>query len=195
MIESYQKATHKMPWVYAYWEQLGEKAFEFGTYNNEMEIIEYLFETSISAYQRAYGLVQTQPYIQANLGLAYVVYAEVKESQGNLTESNELREMGETFYREAVTIGVNNPTYAYHLGELMMAVEREADAKEAFNHILTFREPHKEVYYYLALIETNAGQYDAARGWIQKALEQDAGNEKVKALLQRINAEAEEESV
>lgn len=193
MIEAYEKATKNIPWTYQYWEQFGENTFDFATVSTDMEIIDYMLQTSIHAYEKAYAIVQTQPYIQANLGLANLVYAEVLDAQGKTSEASQSREQGEDMYREAVTIGVNNPVYAYNLGQLMMGLDREEEAREAYTFILTFREPYKDIYYQLALIATNEADYETARTWIQKALDQDPSDENVKALLNRINGESEEE--
>jgi len=191
MIEAYEEAVAAMPWMYTYWEKFGMDAFEFSTYSNDIEVVKYLLSESIGAYLVAYELVQTQPYLQSNLGLAYIVYAEVLEAEGKNVEAAEFRKVGEEFYQEAITLGVNNPLYAYNFGLLLMGLDRDQEAKEAFLHILTFRDPYQRVYTKLAEIEVNNENYEEARNYVQKALEQDSGDQEAKAILERINTESE----
>lgn len=189
MIEEYEKATKAIDTIYAYWEDFGMSTFDFSTGTKDIEIVKYLLNKSINAYENAYALVQTQPYLQANLGLYYTVYAEVLKTEGAIAEAQKARDIGEGFYKEAVTLGVNNPLYAYNYGLLLMGLGRDSEAKDSFLYILTFRDPYKDVYTRLAQIEVNAKNYEDARYYVQKAFEVDPGDQAAKQVLERINAE------
>jgi len=189
MIEKYEATTKRMNKMYSYWESFGLETFNFGVGSTDLDIVKYLLGKSITAYEKAYDLVQTQPYIQSNLGLSYVSYATALKVEGKLTESSEWIDKGEALYAESVTLGVNNPVYAYNYGMLLMGLDRESEAKEAFLHILTFRDPYKDIYTRLAQIEVNAGNHDQASTYVQKALEQNPGDQNAKAVLERINTE------
>jgi putative inorganic carbon (hco3(-)) transporter len=189
MLEAHEKNVKAMPWMYRYWEEYGRNTFEFGTYDNEIQIVDHLLTTSIQSYENAYSLVHSQPYLAANLGLSYIVYSNVLVSEGEEQRAEEYDELGTTLYKEAVTIGVNNPIYPYNLGKLLLSFGDLEGGIETFEHILTFRDPYLDVHYLLANIYTGQADYEKAREHIQKAIEQDPSNEDVKALLQRINAE------
>lgn len=190
MLENYEKAAAQMPQVYDYWEMLGKGAFEFGTYENQpAEILEYLLLKSINAYERAYHLVQTQPYITANLALAYVAYGNLKEIQSARNEAEQWKNKGVAMYREAVNVAVNNPLFRYNFGQLLKALGRKEEAWDAFYSILEIRDPYLDTTYQLALIATDLKRYEEARFYIQRALQETPGDEKVKSLLQRINTE------
>ncbi|KKT76798.1 MAG: hypothetical protein UW70_C0013G0016 [Candidatus Peregrinibacteria bacterium GW2011_GWA2_44_7] len=190
MLEHYEKATMAMPWMYVYWNAYGEGAFDFGTYDQvDIEILEALLEKSISGYENAYRLVNTQPYIPANLGLAYLAYSEVLEAKGAKIQAQSAREEGMNRYEEAVEVAVNNPRFVSTWAKLLLSVGREEEAREALLQVLAIRKPYQDTYYQLALLATNRKNYDEAREYIQKALQQMPGDEKVKALLQRIHEE------
>jgi O-antigen ligase len=189
MIEAYDKTTQNMGDIYAYWESFGMEAFNFSTGSNDIEVVKILINKSIYAYEKAYELVQTQPYLQANLGLSYTVYAEVLEVENKPVEAAAARETGEKFYQEAIELGVNNPRYAYNYGLLLMGLGRDAEARDAFLHILTFRDPYQDVYSRLAQVEVNEGNHEQARAYAQKALEIDPADQKAKEVLERINSE------
>jgi tetratricopeptide (TPR) repeat protein len=191
MLDHYKAATVKMPWMYEYWQVYGEGAFHFGTFDNEdLEIVGTLLKTSIDAYENAYSRMKTMPTIQGNLALSYVVYADVLEAQGQMNKAKELREKGSEFYREAVDVAVNNPVFSYTYGKLLRSLNRNDEAENAFLYVLELRDSFQDTNYQLALLATEAKDYDSARSYIQKALQDFPGDDNVKNLQQRINSEA-----
>lgn len=190
MLEHYQAATQAMPWMYEYWQRYGEGAYQFGAMDNEFQIMETLLRTSIDAYNQAYRRMRTMPAIQANLGLANLVYAQVLDAQGKTAKAKDARERGIELYREAIDVGVNNPLFSYNYGRLLYSVQRLNEARDAFLYVLEIRTPYKDTFYQLALVETDQKNYEKARHYIQQALRTDSRNDNVKILQQRINAEA-----
>lgn len=189
-LENYEKATDQMPWMVRYWEVYGQAAFQFMYEAPNLELVEQLGNVAIAADQRAYALVETQPHIPANLALVYVAYGDVMEAKGAKVEGQAWREKGIEMYRKALEVAVNNPRFYYTFSKLLLALGREHEAQEAFLETLKIREPYQDSYYQIALIETNFKNYESARNFVQKALQQDPSDERVKALLQRINAES-----
>lgn len=195
MLEWHQRSVDAMPWMVGYWQAYGESAFEFSAYDNDLEIVDFLLNTSISAYNRSLYLVQTLPHLQANLGIAYITSADVSKAQGRVTESTEKVEIGVELYREAVTVAVNNPLFAYNFALILQSLDRSTEARDAFLHVLEIRAPYKDTYYQLALISTDLKDYDNARLYVQKALLETPSDDNVKVLLQRINSETSNESL
>ena len=191
MLDHYKEATTAMPWMYEYWQKYGEGAFYFGTFeNNDIEIIDTLLSTSIKSYEQAYKRVQTMPSIQSNLALATMTYADILAAQGQTTKASAARDRGIALYREAIEVAVNNPLFSYTYAKLLHSMNRNDEARNAFLYVLELREIYQDTNYQLALIETEEKNYDKARAYIQAALRDDAGNENIKALQQRIYSES-----
>lgn len=189
MLEDYQSAVHDMPWMPRYFIAYGMSTYTFGLYDNPIEIVDTLLKTSISAYENAYRLVQTVPDVPANLGIAYIAYADVVEEKGRAVEAQVWREKGVEMYRNAVDVAINNPLFMYNFGIVLNSQDKKQEARDTFSQVLAIRDPYKDTYYRIALLSTELKDYDTARLYIQKALQENPADENVKALLQRINAE------
>ncbi|KKR25125.1 MAG: O-antigen polymerase, partial [Candidatus Peregrinibacteria bacterium GW2011_GWE2_39_6] len=190
MLEAYNKATVYMPWMYRYFELYGQGAFDFGTYpNKDLKIEQYLLKTAITKYQMAYNLCKTQPDIAANLALAEIAYADLLNRMGAKSDAAIWQNSALQNYREAVSIGVNNPRFSYNLGKLLLLVHDQEAARDQFLSVLKIRDPYSDTYFQIALIATNLKDYELARLYLQKALLQSPGDPDGKALLQRLNSE------
>lgn len=190
MIDHYKEATRAMPWMYEYWQKLGEGTFHFGTYqNDDLEIVETLIKTSIDAYEQAYKRMKTMPSIQGNLALSITVHADVLEAKGQTVGVEELRERSLELYREAIDVAVNNPIFPYTYGKLLRSRNRLDEARNAFLYVLELRDPYQDTYTQLAIIETDDKNYEQARTYIQQGLRVTPGDENLKAVQQRVNSE------
>ncbi|MFA6436347.1 MAG: O-antigen ligase family protein [Candidatus Gracilibacteria bacterium] len=189
MLEDYQSAVQNMPWMSHYFIAYGVSAYTFGLYDNPIEIEMTLLKTSIDAYENAYQLVQTVPDVPANLGVACIAYADVVEEKGSIIEAQDWREKGVEMYRNAVEVAVNNPLFMYNFGIVLTSQDEKREALDTFLQVLAIRDPYQDTYYRIALLSTELKDYDTARLYIQKALQENPADENVKALLQRINAE------
>jgi len=189
MMEDYQSAIRAMPWMPRYFTAYGASTYTFGLYDNPIEIVDTLLKTSISAYENAYRLVQTVPDVPANLGIAYIAYADVVEEKGSVTEAQALREKGVEMYQKAVDVAVNNPLFMYNFGVILNSQDQKKEARDTFLQVLAIRDPYKDTYYRIALLSMELKDYETARLYVQKALQENPADENVKILLQRINAE------
>jgi hypothetical protein len=191
MLDHYKEATHTMPWMYEYWQRLGEGAFYFGTYDNDdLDILEILIETSVDAYEQAYKRMRTMPSIQGNLALSITVYADILEAKGQTVGLEELRERSLELYREAIDVAVNNPIFPYTYGKLLRSHNRLDEARNTFLYVLELRDPYQDTYTQLATIETDQKNYEQARTYIQQGLRVTPGDENLKAIQQRVNGES-----
>jgi putative inorganic carbon (HCO3(-)) transporter len=192
MLDEYRQTLRQMPWTHAYWVSYGEGTYHFGTLegaNVELVIRDELLRTAINSYERAYQLVETVPHIQANLGITYLAYSEIASAQGESKLASERKATGLAYYEEAVAVGVNNPLFPYNLGIIYESIGENQLAYDNFLAAISIRAPYKDSYYQLAYTATELKDYEAARSYLQKALEEDPSNEAVKTLLQRINSE------
>ncbi len=189
MLRQYQRATQLIPWIPGLWERYGDGAHEFAQHDNPPEITRQLLETSIHAYEIADLRQGGRPTLLVKMGEAYLNYGTVLEESGHYAKAEEARVQGVTLYREAMEVGGEDPQFAYAYAKLLLEEKRYDEAAEIFTAVLVLSDPYEDTHYQLALIATELRQYDVARGHIQIALQANAGDERVKALLQRINQE------
>jgi len=192
MLEDYQVTIQAMPWMPRYFAAYGAGTYNFGLYDNPIEIVDTLLTTSINAYENAYRLVQTVPDVPANLGIAYIAYADVVQEKGRAVEAQVWREKGVEMYRNAVEVAANNPLFMYNFGIVLDSQDKKEEARDTFLQVLAIRDPYQDTYYRIALLSTELKDYETVRLYLQKALQENPADENVKALLQRINAETSE---
>lgn len=189
MLRYYKKATQQIPWMPALWERYGDGAQEAVMKDSSPEVAQQQLETAIYAYELAEFRSGGRAELSQKIGEVYLGYARILEERGRYAKAEEAHVEGIKWYREASVQGEEDLRFAYEYGELLIGEKRYEEAEEVFKVILAADESYEDTYYELALIATELKRYDDARANIQQALQKNAADERVKALLQRINQE------
>lgn len=190
MLAEYQAATIYMPWMSAYWQEYGEGVYEAALREPSSDIAANLLETALRAYEMAYARKKSDPIVAHDWARALEWQAMLAEKQNLYVKAQEAAMQSTELYKQAMILGENDPQFAYDYGLRLVALKKYSEAEEVFLGILAKQTYYRDVAYQLALIATEQKEYNKARQYIQEALRQDAGNDAVKNLLQRINQEA-----
>lgn len=186
----YQKTIYLMPYEYVYFHDYAEDLFtvtsKYITMKSDEEVLNRNFVEVVGVYLRAIELSPFQPYLHANLGLAYLAISDIYSQLQRMDDARKLHEFGVEEYKTAIKLGKNNPIYAYTLGYAYHQLNEYANAIPYLQMALEIRDPMNNIYYLLASSYFHIGDKVKALEWIQKAREDDSETAEEHQLLKDI---------
>ncbi|MBI2463909.1 O-antigen ligase family protein [Candidatus Peregrinibacteria bacterium] len=176
----YQKTIYLMPYEYVYFHDYAEDLFnvtsEYITRSSDEQVstLEKNFYEIVGVFMRAIEISPKQPYLHANLGLAYLTVSDIYGQLHRKEDAKKLYELGVQEYKNSIELGKNNPIYPYTLGYAYYKLNEFENAIPYLQMALEIRDPMKNIYYLLASSYFQIGDKVKALEWVQKAQEDDS---------------------